>query len=67
MPATGTPVPGGISYYESLNLIKKIIKGREVIGFDMVELSPIKGFEAYDFTVATLIYKIMELINFNNK
>ena len=67
MPATGTPVPGGIGYYESLNLIKKIIRDREVIGFDMVELSPIKGFEAYDFTVATLIYKIMELINFNNK
>ena len=67
MPATGTPVPGGISYYESLNLIKKMIKGREVIGFDMVELSPMKDFEAYNFTAATLIYKIMELINFNTQ
>ncbi|MGY9058570.1 MAG: agmatinase [Candidatus Puniceispirillales bacterium] len=67
MPATGTPVPGGIGYYKSLDLIKKMIKGREVIGFDMVELSPIKNFEAYNFTVATLIYKIMELINFNKK
>lgn len=67
MPATGTPVPGGIGYYKSLDLIKKMIKGREVIGFDMVELSPIKNFEAYNFTVATLIYKIMELINFNTK
>jgi agmatinase len=67
MPATGTPVPGGIGYYKSLDLIKKMIKGREVIGFDMVELSPIKDFEAYNFTVATLIYKIMELINFNKK
>jgi len=44
-----------------------MIKGREVIGFDMVELSPIKNFEAYNFTVATLIYKIMELINLNTK
>ena len=67
MPATGTPVPGGIGYYKSLDLIKKMIKDREVIGFDMVELSPIKNFEAYNFTVATLIYKIMELINFNTK
>ena len=67
MPATGTPVPGGIGYYKSLDLIKKMIKGREVIGFDMVELSPIKKFEAYNFTVATLMYKIMELINFNTK
>ena len=66
MPATGTPVPGGLGYYESLYLIKDLIKGRKVIGLDVVEFSPIKGFIAYDFTVATLVYKIMELINLNN-
>jgi len=66
MPATGTPVPGGLGYYESLNLIKDLIKGRQVIGFDVVELSPIKNFIAFDFTVASLVYKIMELINFND-
>ena len=66
MPATGTPVPGGLGYYESLNLIKELIKGREVIGFDVVEFSPIKNFSAYDFTVASLVYQIMELINLNN-
>ena len=51
---------------QSLNLIKELIKGREVIGFDVVEFSPIKNFIAYDFTVASLVYKIMELINLNN-
>ena len=66
MPATGTPVPGGLGYYESLNLIKNLIKGREVVGFDVVELSPIKNFIAYDFTVASLVYEIMELINLND-
>ena len=66
MPATGTPVPGGLGYYESLNLIKELIKGREVIGFDVVEFSPIKNFIAYDFTVASLVYEMMELINLNN-
>ena len=66
MPATGTPVPGGLGYYESLNLIKNLIKGRQVVAFDVVELSPIKNFIAYDFTVASLIYKIMELINLND-
>ena len=66
MPATGTPVPGGLGYYESLDLIEGLIKGRQVIGFDVVELSPIKNFIAFDFTVASLIYKIMELINLNN-
>ena len=66
MPATGTPVPGGLGYHESLYLIKDLIKGRQVVGFDVVELSPIKDFIAYDFTVASLVYKIMELINLNN-
>ena len=66
MPATGTPVPGGLGYYESLNLIKNLIKGRQVVGFDVVELSPIKNFIAYDFTVASLVYEIMELINLND-
>ena len=66
MPATGTPVPGGLGYYESLDLIKNLIKGRQVVGFDVVELSPIKNFIAYDFTVASLVYEIMELINLND-
>lgn len=67
MPATGTPVPGGLGFNESLELIHKLIKDREIVGFDVVELSPIKGFLAYDFTAATLVYKIMELINLNTK
>ena len=67
MPATGTPVPGGLGYYESLNMLRDLIKGREVIGFDVVELAPIDRFQAYDFTAASLVYKIMELINLNVK
>ena len=67
MPATGTPVPGGLGFNESLELIQKLIKDREIVGFDVVELSPIKGFLAYDFTAATLVYKIMELIILNSK
>ena len=65
MPATGTPVPGGLGYYESLYLIKKMITGRDVIGFDLVEFSPIEKIDAYNFTAATLIYKVIELINLN--
>ena len=67
MPATGTPVPGGLGFYDSLQLIENLIKDREVVGFDVVELSPIEGFLAYDFTAATIVYKIMELINLNEK
>jgi agmatinase len=66
MPATGTPVPGGLGFNESLQLIKSLIRGRKVIGFDVVEFSPIKNFFAYDFTVASLVYRIMELIDLND-
>ena len=66
MPATGTPVPDGLGFNESLRLIERLIKDRKVLGFDVVEFSPIKNFFAYDFTVASLIYKIMELINLND-
>ena len=66
MPATGTPVPDGLGFNESLQLIKSLIRGRKVIGFDVVEFSPIKNFFAYDFTVASLVYRIMELIDLND-
>lgn len=66
MPATGTPVPDGLGFNESLKLIKSLIKGRKVLGFDIVEFSPIKNFFAYDFTVASLVYRMMELINLND-
>ena len=66
MPATGTPVPDGLGFNESLQLIKSLIKGRKVLGFDVVEFSPIQNFFAYDFTVASLVYRIMELIDLND-
>ena len=66
MPATGTPVPDGLGFNESLRLIERLIKDRKVLGFDVVEFSPIKNFFAYDFTVACLVYRIMELINLND-
>ncbi len=66
MPATGTPVPDGLGFNESLQLIKSLIRGRKVIGFDVVEFSPIQNFFAYDFTVASLVYRIMELIDLND-
>ena len=49
MPATGTPVPDGLGFNESLQLIKKLIKGRKVLVFDVVEFSPIKNFFSYNF------------------
>lgn len=57
MPATGTPEPGGIGWYESLNILRAVCKNKKIIGADFVELSPIKNLSAPDFLVAKLIYK----------
>ena len=59
MPATGTPEPGGLFWYESLNLIKTTFKNANVVGADINELAPIKGFNSYNFLVAKLAYKIL--------
>ena len=59
MPATGTPEPGGLFWYETLSLIKTTFKSANVIGADINELAPIKGFNSYNFLVAKLAYKIL--------
>jgi len=59
MPATGTPEPGGLLWDETLNIIKIAAKHSNIIGADINELSPIKGFNSYNFLVAKLAYKIL--------
>jgi agmatinase len=61
-PSTGTPVPGGLSWYQTLSLFESVVKQREVIGFDIMEFAPIKGFHAYDFAAAMLTYKMMGIV-----
>ena len=59
MPATGTPEPGGLSWYEMLALLRATIERRDVVGCDVVELSPLPGLMAPNFLCAKLIYKIL--------
>ena len=59
MPATGTPEPGGLLWDETLNIIKIAAKNSKIVGADINELSPIKGFNSYNFLVAKLAYKIL--------
>jgi agmatinase len=59
MPATGTPEPGGLSWYEALALLRRVIEARKVVGCDIVELSPIPGNVAPNFMCAKLVYKIL--------
>ncbi len=62
MPSVGTPEPGGPGWYEVLKVLKGAIRGRDVVGFDVVELSPIPGNVAPDFVAAKLIYRVMGYI-----
>lgn len=64
-PSTGTPVPGGLDWYQTLNLFESVVKQREIIGFDIMEFAPIKGFHAYDFSASLLTYKMMGIIQRN--
>ena len=59
MPATGTPEPGGLFWNETIKIIKIAAQFSDIVGADINELSPIKGFNSYNFLVAKLIYKII--------
>lgn len=66
MPSTGTPEPGGLSWYVVLALLKKVCAKREVVGFDVVELCPNRVNKSPDFLAAKLIYKLLTY-KFKNK
>ena len=59
MPATGTPEPGGLFWNETIKIIKIAALSSHIVGADINELSPIKGFDCYNFLVAKLAYKII--------
>jgi len=59
MPATGTPEPGGLFWNETIKIIKIAAQSSNIVGADINELSPIKGFDSYNYLVAKLAYKII--------
>jgi agmatinase len=61
VPATGTPEPGGLDWYEAVDLLKAVAGARRIVGFDVVELAPIPGQVASDFLAARLAYRLMGL------
>ncbi len=64
-PSTGTPVPGGLGWYQTLSLFESVAKQRKIIGFDILEFSPIENFHCYEFSAALLAYKMMGIIDRN--
>ncbi len=59
MPSTGTPEPGGLLWYETLDLLKKVFTEKNVVGFDIVELCPNEKDKSSDFLAAKLYYKML--------
>ena len=59
MPATGTPCPGGLTWYQAMWLVEKLTKARKCVGFDVVEFAPIEKLHFADFAAAQLVYNIM--------
>ena len=62
MPAVGTPEPGGLFWYDVLEIVRTVAAHSRVLAFDVVELAPIPGFHAPDFTAAKLVYKIINAV-----
>ena len=67
MPATGTPEPGGLLWYELLSFLRTLSERRRIVAFDVVELSPQPGNIAPDFLAAKLTYKLIGYILKNQR
>ena len=71
LPSTGTPEPGGMFWYETLEFIKLMFKKKNVVGFDIVELNPNEKEKSSDFLAAKLYYKMLsykfKYLNYNEE
>jgi agmatinase len=61
MPAVGTPEPGGLGWYDVVDLLEALSRVRRIVGFDVVELNPVPGLVAPDFMAARLVYRLSGL------
>ena len=59
LPSTGTPEPGGLSYYQVLHFLKRVFATKNVVGMDLVELCPNPYDKASDYLAARLAYQLM--------
>ncbi len=61
MPATGTPEPGGLDWFQVNRWLAEVCSRHQVLGLDVVELAPLDDHPAWDFTVARLLYRALGL------
>ena len=62
MPATGTPVPGGLDWYRGVSLIQALARRHQIVGADIVEVSPREGDVRTEYNAAQLAYSILGLV-----
>ena len=67
LPATGTPEPGGLFWYETLDFLRRVFAEKNVVGFDIVELCPNGNSKPSEFAAAKLYYKMLSYKFFSNK
>jgi agmatinase len=61
MPATGTPSPGGLLWWDTAKMLERCLKNRTLVGMDIVELAPIPGLHHPDYTAAKLVHVLMAM------
>jgi agmatinase len=59
MPATGTPTPGGLGYWQALAILRRACAVGRIVAADLVEFAPIPNMHAFDYTAAALAYKLL--------
>ena len=66
-PATGTPLPGGLLWTQTLDFLEQLFQQKTVVGFDIVELCPNPYDKSSDVAAAVLLYKILCLFEKHQK
>jgi agmatinase len=59
IPGTGTPEPGGLGWYDVMDLLAAVTRQRRVVGFDVVELSPLLEGHVSPVVAAKVVYKLI--------
>jgi agmatinase len=59
VPSTGTPEPGGGTWYPTVRLLERLFRTKRVVAADVVELAPIPGLVAPQFLAAKLVYRLI--------
>jgi agmatinase len=67
VPSTGTPEPDGLTWRETLAILRTVTENAEVVALDCVELAPVVGHHASDFAVAKLVYKTISYVMQNRR